>query len=402
MIPKEILNKTDIVVSYAIMHGCSTNPLGHAYLLFSYYCPESKRMIVDDAIGLNPSFVPEERTWRKKISNVSYFDQGHLTQEKYRYLIPNASSGTMNHYHKSWKITAEQYLALTQKINEDRGLDHPLVQRNFQEEHKALLDVKGLPSEEKKCALSSINKIEEAEDAAVGGPYFNVVRNSCKTDALKRLAVVGIDTAGIHNRLIDLPLYSGKISTHKLGFNKEQNQLVWETPLELSPQISFDQESPEMRAVILAQRQYQMLNANIKEMIALFNLKLNDLAHQNDKPVKNVLQKSHDELAQLLNTMISEGADPQHITQENIKAYFKSYRHIIRDTKTILSPVAKSDSSVKEFMQKMLDKFIELCTQFGKLFSTPNTVAYSEHYLLEKAENTLTELKPQLRVRAGV
>lgn len=398
MIPSEIVNTTDIVVSYGIMQGAGTNPLGHAYLLFSYYCPKSKRMVVDDAVGFNPSFVPKENTWRRKFSNVSYFDQGHLTQEKYRYLIPNASSSTMQHYHKSWKITPEQYLALITKINIDRGIDSPLIQRNFNEEHKTLIEVKELPSEKKKCALSSINKNEAAEDARIGGPYFNVVKNSCKTDALKRLAAIGIDTVGIHNRLIDLPIYSGKISTHKLAFNPTLNHLVWETPLELSPQITYDTESLEMKETILAQRQYQLLYSNIKDMIALFDLKLNDLAHQNSAaPSKGVLQNSRDELNLLLNTMVSKGADPKHLIQNNIKVYFNSYHGIIHGAKTSLAPMGKNESSLKDFMQKMLDKFIELCTQFGQLFSNPNTLAYSEDYLLSKVENNLGTLKSRLK-----
>lgn len=398
MIPQDILNKTDIVVSYCTVQGGSTNAMGHAYLLFSYYCPKTQQMVVDDAIGFYPIPIPIERTWRRTFSTVNFFDQGYLTQEKYRYLIPNATSATLQHQHKSWKITPEQYLALTQKISADRGIDSPLVDRNFAAEHQALLSVKQLPSDQKKQKLAEMNAIESAEDSKLNGPYFNVLNNSCKGDSLKRLNAIGIETAGMHNRLVDLPVYSGRVSPFQLGFDENTNQFIWKSPIELSPQKTFDQESKEMQNLIAAQRQYHLLMSNLKDMIHLFDLKLAHLKHQpNNLPEKAILLNAHNKLNQLLNTMQTQGIDPNHLTQDNIDAYFNNYQTIISETKDSLTPLAQNNNRLTQFLQKISDKFIELCTQFGQYFGKTNIVIYSENHLLDKAEQQVNALTPRLK-----
>lgn len=401
MIPQDILNKTDIVVSYCTVQGGSTNVMGHAYLLFSYYCPKTQQMVVDDAIGFYPVPIPLERTWRRTFSTVNFFDQGRLVQERYRYLIPNASSTTLQHSHKSWKITSEQYLELINKINEDRGIDSLLVNRDFSAEHQALLSVKNLPSEQKKEKLANINAIEADEDAKINGPYFNVLNYSCKGDSLKRLNHIGIETAGMHNRVVDLPVYSGRISKFELGFDEQTKQFIWKSPIELSPQTTFDKESKEMQNRISAQRQYQLLMTNLKEMIALFNLKLAHLKHQpNHLPEKAILLNAQNKFTQLLDTMKIQGINPTHLTQENVDAYFKHYQTIVSETKNDLAPLVKNNGVLQQFVQKMLDKFIELCTQFGQYFGKTNVVIYSENHLLDKAEEQVNALTPKLKVGA--
>ena len=398
MIPQDILNQTDIVVSYCTVQGGSTNAMGHAYLLFSYYCPKTQQIVVDDAIGFYPLPIPEERTWRRAFSTVNFFDQGYLVQEKYRYLIPNATSATLQHQHKSWKITPEQYLALITQLNEDRGIDSPLANRNFAAEHQALVSVKNLPSEQKKQKLAEINAAEATENSKINGPYFNILNYSCKGDSLKRLNKIGIETAGMHNRLVDLPVYSGRISKFELGFDENTNQFIWKTPIELSPQITFDAENNEMQNLIATQRQYHLLMTNLKDMIHLFDLKLAHLNHQpNDLPEKTILLDAHNKLNQLLNTMKTQGINPSHLTQDNVDAYFNHYQTIISEAKNNLAPLSENNSSVKEFLQKITDKFIELCTQFGQYFGKTNIVVYSENHLLDKAEQNVNALTPRLR-----
>lgn len=398
MIPQDILNTTDIIVSYCTMQGGSTNAMGHAYLLFSYYCPKTQQIVVDDAIGFYPIPISEERTWRRAFSTVNFFDQGRLIQERYRYLIPNASSATLQHSHKSWKVSPEQYLGLINKINEDRGLDAPLVNRDFQAEHQALLLVKDLPSEQKKGKLASINSTEAAEDSKINGPYFNILNHSCKGDSLKRLSTVGIETAGMHNRLVDLPVYSGRINAFKLGFDEKTNQLIWKTPIELAPQTTFDKESKEMQNLISAQRQYHLLMENLNSMINLFDLKLAHMKYQpNNLPEKAILLSARNKLAQLLDTMKAQGVNPTHLIQDNVDAYFTQYQAIISDAKNDLAPLAQNNGALKQFIQQISDKFIELCTQFGQYFGKTNVVVYSENHLVDKAEQNVNALKPRLK-----
>jgi hypothetical protein len=401
MIPQNILEKTELIVSYGIMQGGGTNSMGHAYLLFSYYCPEKKRIIVDDAVGLYSTPLPAQNTWRRKISAVSFFDNGHLLQEKFRYLIPNGTSEPMHHYHKSWKISSTQYLALINQINKDRGIDQPLIARNFAQEQFDLAQMKQLPSEHKKNLIYSIKSKESEEHLNTGGPKFDIIKHSCKTDALKRLAAIGIDTKGIHNRLIDLPIYSGKISEQILDFDHELKMLIWKTPLELSPATTYDQESPEMKAQILAQRQYQLLITNLKEMIALFDLKIHDLKNQNtEKPTKQILVTQQIALSKLLDKITSEGLDPKHICHNNIELYFNEYQDLVAKAKEKLIQIETRDNRLKEFIQKVKDIFIDLCTTLGKIFSKPNIVTYSEAYVIQKAEDNLNSLKPKLKASA--
>lgn len=398
MIPQDILNNTDIVVSYSTVQGGSTNAMGHAFLLFSYYCPKTQQMVVDDAVGFYPLPLPEERTWRRKVTAVNFFDKGYLVQEKYRYLIPDASSATLQHQHKSWKITPEQYLALIKKINADRGVSSPLVERSFAAEHQALMSVKNLPSDQKREKLASINATESVEDLKANGPYFNILNYSCKGDSLKRLNEIGIETAGMHNRLVDLPVYSGRISSYQLGFDENTNQLIWKSPIELSPQTTFDKETQEMQNQIAAQRQYHLIMSNLKDMIHLFDLKIAHLKYQSDIfPEKAILLNAYNKLNQLLNTMKTHGINPSHLTQDNVDIYFNDYQTIINETKNNLAPFSKNNSSIKEFLQKFTDKFIELCTQFGQYFGKTNIVVYSENHLLEKAEQNVNALTHKLR-----
>jgi hypothetical protein len=393
MIPQHILDNpnSDIIVSYCVMKGNSTNPMGHAYLRFSYYCPDAKKMVINDGTGFYPTPVAKERTWRRKFTAMSFFEQGHVIQEKYRYLLSKGTSQPLNHYHKSWKISSEQYLTLVKKINTDRGEQAPLEDRNFAQEQQDLLKVKNelkkLSSAEKEAFLEKTNAEESEKDMQVQGPYFNIVQHSCKTDALKRLAEIGIDTQGIHNRLIDLPIYSGKLSAHTIEYDQTVNQLVWKSPLELSPHKKYSAESREMQSTILAQRQYHLLMSNIKEVIALFDLKLNDVNCRSFETIS----KSRADLQNQLDIMLTAGLDPRHITTTQVGAYFEAYRGMINTTKTTLG------QNNQGFIQKIMDKFIELCTQFASLVVKPNVVIYSEQYLLEKADTNVNHLDKKLR-----
>ena len=337
MIPSNILNntETEIVVSYGIMHGQGTNPMGHAYLLFSYYCPETKRMVVDDAIGLYSTLLPAQ-TWgiRRAINEASFFDDGHLLQEQYRYLINQGTSKTIQHYHKSWKINATQYNALIENLKADRGATTPIVERNFSEEYREHIAFQTLSPTEKAKYREKTNKAETHERTHANGPKFDIVKNSCKTDALKRLAAVGIATQGIHNRLIDLPIYSGKISEHELGYDPILKKMIWQTPLELSPQKTFEQESIEMQNKILAQRQYHLLMNNLNDMITLFDLKIKDLMLQSPpKKTADILTASRNQLQNLLGGLKSNGMDPAYLTTANIDTQVNNYKAIIQESK---------------------------------------------------------------------
>lgn len=278
---------------------------------------------------------------------------------------------------------------MIKQINKERGTEAPLENRHFKQEEAGLAELSGLTSAEKAKRIEAINQQESEKDAKAEGPKFSITQRSCKTDALKRLAAVGIDTKGIHNRLIDLPIYSGRMAMHSLDYDKERNQFVWQSPLELSPQKTYASESPEMQAKILAQRQYHLIMSNLKQMIALFDLKLNDFSCKPES--KTVLQQSRVELNNLLNTMYTAGFDPEHITDKQVDTYFTAYRGIVNAAKVAL---CKTEPSL---VQKILDKFIELCTQFGSLIARPNVIVYSEGHLLEKADGNLTQLDAHLK-----
>ncbi len=398
MIPANLLNNTEtqIIVSYGIMQGGGINPMGHAYLLFSYYCPNSQRMIVDDAIGFYSTPLPEKNTWRRKISALSFFDEGHLLQESYRYLVPNGTSKAMQHYHKSWQISSQQYQDIIEKINKDRGEAAPLQNRDFSTEHTAHENFKQKSSPEKKAALAELKITEDKAHLSAKGPRFDVIQHSCKTDALKRLAAIGINTTGIHNRLIDLPVSSGKISAHRLGFDSELNKLIWQSPLALSPQQNFKQETRVMQDKILAQRKYQLLTEHIKSSMDLFALKINDLSDTLKKNSPKAILKTHyTQLADLLENMNKTALNPREIHAEKIEAYFEQYRRIINGTKTDLVPYQHTHQ-LQGFLQALLDNFIHLCTTFGALVCKPNVIAYSEGYLIKKVEAKIAELAPSL------
>jgi hypothetical protein len=122
-------------------------------------------------------------------------------------------------------------------------------------------------------------------------------------------------------------------------------------------------------------------------MIALFDLKLNDIGCRSYETIA----KARADLQAQLDTMLSAGLDPRHITTTQVGAYFEAYRGIVNTTKTTLG---QNDQG---FVQKMMDKFIELCTQFASLIAKPNVVIYSEQRLLDKAEVNVSHLDKKLR-----
>tara|TARA_R110002110_G_scaffold415857_2_gene658530 strand:+ start:11712 stop:12920 length:1209 start_codon:yes stop_codon:yes gene_type:complete len=230
------MKNIDYFVSYTVVYGNNTNSAGHVYLVFSQLDTtlRNARAQVTEAIGFYGHSLRKDQTIKRKIFPAELYGPGHLIQEHLRFIVETEK---YSHQHKTWQISESQKDALLQSIAKDRE-EKQLPKRNFRDEKVYWDSLTALEKSNTRLSQASLEKLTHDEYMSINdykGPFFNFYRNTCMTDAKKRLNQIGISTKQMDGYIFDIPgLTSGPLDEMKLEYNNENGNIYWKSPLTLS------------------------------------------------------------------------------------------------------------------------------------------------------------------------
>lgn len=351
-------------VSYCVVKGSATNPFGHSYLTFSRLDKnqgENARCEVFDAIGFYGDPHEPNQTIQRAIFPARLIGPGHLKREHLRYIV---SDGYYFHEHRTWQASKQQIDEIIAGIEKDRG--EKFEERSFAREKELWDHIIKLRENKDKEALAKINRADELDTQASGGPYFNLFKRSCMTDAKCRLNEVGINTMRMKKFVIDVPgMTSGPLD--KMVLTYEDGKVYWKSPLIVTPNCHLNELPTELQHQLNRMRVFSLLHEAVNQAQYMFSVKVKDLDSKGKKC--DVLKETQTALIVLFDEMSALSPYPNKITIAKNKAFEKQLDQIFINCQSKLDK-KDADRSFVRFVRTVMDalsQFIKgAAAYFGK------------------------------------